>query len=217
MSGVEPSGAAVLGSSLGAGNVSRGPDGRAFSPNGGPRADLPAGPYPMGLMAILATVAMLFAAFTAALLIRRTGADWTPVELPMIVWINAVVIVLSSGLVETSKQRLGHADAESAPLWLSMAGVLGLLFLTGQWVAWRALISQGVLLPSSPHAAFFYMLSAVHGAHVIGGLGALAWTLKRALGGGYTAASHAGLTHAAIYWHFVGAVWIYLLILLSVV
>jgi cytochrome c oxidase subunit 3 len=178
MSGVELAGGAVLGSSVGA-------------ENGGPRADLVQGPYPMGLMAILATVAMLFAAFTAALLIRRTGADWTPVELPMIVWINAVVIVVSSGLVEISKRRLGHGDGESAPLWLSMAAVLGLLFLTGQWVAWRALIAQGVLLPSGPHAAFFYMLSAVHGAHVLGGLGALAWTLKRAFGGGYTASSHA--------------------------
>jgi cytochrome c oxidase subunit 3 len=83
-------------------------------------------------------------------------------------------------------------------------------------VAWKALIAQGVFLPSSPHAAFFYMLSAVHGAHVIGGLGALGWTLNRAFRGAYTATTHTGLTHAAIYWHFVGALWIYLLILLSV-
>jgi cytochrome c oxidase subunit 3 len=170
----------------------------------------------MGLMAILATVSMLFAAFTAALLIRRTGADWTPVELPTIVWLNAVVIVASSVFVEYSKRSLRHDDGAYAPVWLSMGSVLGLLFIAGQWVAWKALIAQGVFLPSSPHAAFFYMLSAVHGAHVIGGLGALGWTLNRAFRGAYTATTHTGLTHAAIYWHFVGALWIYLLILLSV-
>lgn len=195
---------------------SPGPDGHAFSSNGGPHPDSRPGPYPMGLMAILATVSMLFAAFTAALLIRRTGADWTPVELPTVVWLNAVVIVASSVLVESSKRALRHGDGELAPIWLAMGSALGLLFLVGQWAAWRALIAQGVLLPSSPHAAFFYMLSAVHGAHVLGGLGALAWTLNRAFRGAYTATSHSGLTHAAIFWHFVGVLWIYLLILLSV-
>ena len=198
-------------------NLPRGAGGRTFSSNGGPHADLRPGPYPMGLMAILATVAMLFAAFTAALLIRRTGADWRPVELPLIVWFNAGAIVASSVLVEFSKRALGDRDGVHTPVWLAMGSVLGFLFLAGQWVAWRALIAQGVLLPTSPHAAFFYMLSAVHGAHVLGGLGALTWTLNRAFGGAYTAASHAGLDHAAIYWHFVGALWVYLLILLSVV
>ena len=193
-----------------------GPIGPPVSSNGGPPIHLRPGPYPMGLMAILATVSMLFAAFTAALLIRRTGADWTPVELPTIVWLNAVVIVGSSVLVEYSKRALRRGDTVYSPVWLALGSVLGLLFLAGQWVAWQALIAQGVFLPSSPHAAFFYMLSAVHGAHVLGGLGALVWTLNRAFRGVYTATSHTGLTHTAIYWHFVGALWVYLLILLSV-
>jgi len=197
-------------------------NGRVGVSNGRPSSgrlqdDTRDGPYPMGLMAILATVAMLFAAFTAALLIRRTGADWVPVELPPIVWANAFVIVASSALVEFSRRTLKQGDVVYSPVWLTMGSVLGVVFLAGQWMAWQALIDQGVFLPSSPHVAFFYMLSAVHGAHVLGGVGALGWTLKRAFGGAYTATRHGGLVHAAIYWHFVGAVWIYLLILLSVV
>jgi cytochrome c oxidase subunit 3 len=77
-------------------------------------------------------------------------------------------------------------------------------------------MEQGVFLPTSPHAAFFYMLSAIHGAHVLGGLGALAWTLRKALKGAYSAHQYRGLSHVAIYWHFVGAIWIYLLLLLRV-
>ena len=99
--------------------------------------------------------------------------------------------------------------------WLWVAGTAGFVFLLGQIGAWYTLAANGVFLPTNPHASFFYMLSAVHGAHVLGGLVALAWTFHRATRGAYTRDDHAGFTHAAIYWHFVGAVWIYLLILLS--
>lgn len=173
------------------------------------------GPYPMGTMAILATVAMLFAAFTAALLVRRTGTDWMRVPLPSIVWLNTAVLVASSAAVELARACVRRGSTQRSMRWLAIAGVLGLVFLAGQVIAWLMLADRGVFLPTSPHAAFFYMLSGIHGAHVLGGLVALAWTLRRALRGAYTPAHHAGLNHAAIYWHFVGGVWIYLLIVLS--
>ena len=175
----------------------------------------PAGPYPMGLMVLLATVTMLFAAFTAAILMRRTGADWVPVTLPQIVWANTVVILLSSVALEGARRSVRRGgDVRVSGRWLGVAGLLGIVFLAGQILAWRMLVTQGVFLPSSPHAAFFYMLSAVHGAHVVGGIGAVTWTFRRTVAGAYSAANYTGLTHAAIYWHFVGAVWLYLLIIL---
>lgn len=174
------------------------------------------GPYPMGLMAILATVAMLFAAFTAAVLVRRTGADWVRVPLPFVIlWPNTALLALSSLAVEAARGSARRGAADRIARWLAIAGLLGVLFLTGQIVAWRMLAARGVFLPTSPHAAFFYMLSAVHGAHVLGGLGALGWTLRRAVRSAYTRAGHVGLTHAAIFWHFVGGLWVYLLIVLS--
>lgn len=173
------------------------------------------GPYPMGLMSIIATVAMLFAAFTAALLMRRTGIDWIPVPLPRILWVNALVLIASSGAVEGARSSISKGMQERAAVWLGVAACAGLVFLGGQVLGWNLLAQRGVFLPTSPHGAFFYMLSAVHGAHVVGGLVALSWTLRRAATGAYTPGRRAGLTHAAIYWHFVGAVWIYLLVLLS--
>jgi cytochrome c oxidase subunit 3 len=176
---------------------------------------VPAGLFPMGLAALLATVTMLFAAFTAALLVRRTGSDWRPVELPPIVWLNTAFLLASSAAAELARRAVRRGPRERAPVWLGIALLLGLLFLGGQVAAWASLAAVGVFLPTSPHAAFFYVLTAVHGAHVLGGLGALAWTQRRAALGAYTLTDHGGLTHAAIYWHFVGGVWIYLLILLS--
>lgn len=173
------------------------------------------GPYPVGLAGILATVGMLFTAFTAALLVRRTGGDWTSLPLPPIIWANTAVLLASSAAVELARAQLRRERPDRLAGWLALAGLLGVLFLSGQIVAWRMLAARGVFLPTSPNAAFFYMLTAVHGAHVLGGLGALGWTLRRAARGAYTRARHAGVTHAATYWHFVGGVWVYLLTLLS--
>ena len=174
------------------------------------------GLYPIFLLALLATVTMLFASLTAAILIRRTGLDWVPIRLPNIVWANALVILVSSASLELARRSLRLGDKSRAPVWLGFAAVLGVVFLGGQLVAWAGLMEQGVFLPTSPHAAFFYMLSAVHGLHVVGGLGALAWTLRGALNGAYSANQHRGVSHAAIYWHYVGAIWIYLLVLLRI-
>ena len=168
----------------------------------------------MGLMAILATVAMLFAAFTAAVLIRRTGGDWEAVPLPPLIWGNTAVLIMSSVAVERARGAARRDQARQSARWLAVASSLGVLFVAGQVAAWRLLVVRGVVLPSSAYASFFYMLSAVHGAHVVGGLGALGWTLRRAGRGAYRGSRQAGLAHTAIYWHFVGGVWLYLVVLL---
>jgi cytochrome c oxidase subunit 3 len=173
------------------------------------------GRHPIALVAILVTVVMLFTTFTAALLIRRSGEDWVRVSLPGIVWVNTAIILLSSMAVERAR-ALARADAAGRVAgWLLGAALLGLVFLAGQIMAWRWLAAHGVFLSSNPHAAFFYMLSAVHGVHVAGGLGALGWALGRARAGAYSVTQQAGLTHVAIYWHVVAGVWLWLLAVLS--
>jgi cytochrome c oxidase subunit 3 len=173
------------------------------------------GPYPIALFAILVTVAMLFSAFTAALLVRRTGTDWAPIAWPPLVWANTGALLLSSWALERARAAARANALRDISPWLGAAAALGLLFLAGQLVLWRALAARGVFLASSPHASFVYMLSAVHGAHVLGGIGALGWTFRRARAGAYTAGHHAGLNHTAIYWHFVGVVWLWVFALLS--
>lgn len=151
----------------------------------------------VGLAAFVATVTMLFTAFTAAYLIRRTSLDFAPVRLPSLVWVGAVVLVACSAALER---------ARGSRAWLRGALGLGLAFVATQVLAWRELASMGVFLGTSPHASFFYILTGLHGAHVIGGLGAIAYLLV-------TGAGRVDL--AAWYWHFLGAIWIYLLLLLS--
>ena len=167
--------------------------------------------YPIAIAVVLWTVGMLFAAFTAALLVRRGAADWQPVPLPSILWANTLVLALSSAAVEAARRRSrpGGLDLKR---WLGLAGLLGLLFLAGQILAWMSLANAGVFLPTNPHSSFFYMLTAVHGAHVVGGIGALIWAVRRAP---RAATSWQPLKYVATYWHFVGIVWLWLLVALS--
>ena len=182
-----------------------------------PRA-VPAEPrptYPVGLTVVLLTVAILFSAFTAALFVRRSGADWVSIALPPWILVNTGALVLSSLAIETARRRLSGGRTADFERWLAVGTLLGLTFLAGQVAVWRWLAAQGYFLPTSPNASFFYMLSALHAVHVIGGLGALMWVWRRV-------ASHDqddGLRvfgHVAVYWHFVGGLWLYLLTLLSV-
>lgn len=172
------------------------------------------GPYPIGLGVVLVTVAMLFSAFVAALLVRRTGADWTEIELPPLVWVNTGILLLSSAAVELARGAVRRGSREAAVRLLGIAATLGVLFLAGQLAAWHELTAHGLALASGPHAAFFYMLSGTHGAHVLAGVVALFWTRARAARGAYRSQA-AGLTHAAIFWHFVGGVWLSLLAVLT--
>ena len=151
------------------------------------------------LFAFLATVVMLFAGFTAAYLIRRTAADWRPVSLPMMFWFNTAVLAASSVTVE-----LARRTGSRRMLLFTLA--LGLAFVAGQLLAWGQLVAAGFALPATPHGSFVYVLSGVHGVHVLGGLAAL--LLVAARGGAPVL--------AATYWHFVGAVWAYVLIVLCV-
>jgi cytochrome c oxidase subunit 3 len=170
---------------------------------------------PIGLYTVLVTVAMLFSAFTAALLVRRTGEDWIPVVWPPLVWINTGVLALSSAAVELARDAARREASRDIPRWIAVAVALGLAFVAGQVALWHTLAQDGIVLSSGPHASFVYVLSGVHAVHVLGGIGALGWTYARARSGAYAASRDAGLAHTATYWHFVGVVWLWLFALLS--
>jgi cytochrome c oxidase subunit 3 len=156
---------------------------------------------------------MLFIGFTSAYILRRASADWRPLEAPGVLWVNTAVLVLSSLTLERARRRLRGWDLSGAQTGMAATVFLGLAFLAGQVLGWRALQARGVFLATSPHSAFFYLLTGVHGAHLLGGL---LWGLvtiarlrrMRLLPG------EDGLGLFATYWHFLGALWLYLLLLL---
>jgi cytochrome c oxidase subunit 3 len=165
----------------------------------------------LGLWIFLGTVTMLFAGFTSAYMVRQAGPDWGPMPRPPILWINTGVLLVSSVLVEIGRRR-----PLAVRRWVSGATALGVLFLLGQLLAWRALRAQGIYLPTNPHSAFFYILTGVHGAHVVGGLIALLSVLALTWRDVSGERVRRRFSLCAVYWHFVGGLWLYLLLVLFI-
>ena len=170
----------------------------------------------LGLWMFLATVTMLFAAFTSAYVVRRSGADWRHVALPSILWLNTLVLAASSGALEVGRIRGERGRWLSANAAVALAFLLGVGFVGGQYAAWRQMVAAGVYLPTSPHSSFFYMLTAVHATHVVAALVVLAWagvaTIRGSLNPRIWAAR---MTLCRTFWHYLGAVWLFLFTLVS--
>lgn len=176
-----------------------------------PAARAPWTPARTGVWVGIAAISMSFAAFTSALIVREgPGSDWQHFRLPPVLYANTLVLLISSALLEIGRRR--QRDGRAASSWLAASGILGVAFLLGQIVAWRALAAQGLFLASSPSSAFFYLLTVIHAIHVTGGLAGLGYTYRRLA---RTPGSAAGvLTAAATYWHFMAALWLYVLFVL---
>lgn len=166
----------------------------------------------LGLWMFLATVTMLYAAFSSAYLVRGASRDWIAVALPGILWWNTVLLVLSSGAVEIGR-RVAVADRwRQARTWLVVASGLGLAFLAGQVGAWLQLVASDVSWSTSPHSSFFYILSGTHAIHVVG-----AWIFLAAVTLGVgdqrrDSVARLGLMRrCATFWHFLAGLWLYLL------
>jgi cytochrome c oxidase subunit 3 len=178
---------------------------------------VPARTYRIGMWMGLVAIVMLFAAFTSAMIVRRGASnDWTSIALPRLLYFNTLILLASSVALEISRRALAAGNAGLFKLWLYATTILGAAFLGGQLLAWRQLASRGVYLSTNPSSSFFYLLTAAHGLHLLGGVIALCYLLWKAprLAAGLKKPVAVDVT--AIYWHFMDGLWIYLLLLLTV-
>lgn len=171
----------------------------------------------VGLWVFLGSLTMLFAAFTSAYLVRRAGSDWAPLQVPSVLWINTVVLLLSSVTIELGRRAFESWRPLAFRKWMSVTFFLGALFIAGQFLAWRQLAEQGIFLGSNPHSSFFYVLTSVHAVHVLGGIAALLYVMVQSWRYRLTPGVSSAPALCATYWHFVDAVWIYLFFVLFVV
>ena len=176
-------------------------------------------PSATGIWVVLASITMTFAAFTSALIVRQGSAlDWHHLTLPSILYLNTGTLLASSFTLEIARRRVGvfmrgqRSEAAAHPAhWLYITLSLGLLFVAGQYVAWLQLRSQGLYLATNPNSSFFYVLTAVHALHVSGGLGGLGRVIYKLNNSTLRKSTLDATSH---YWHFMDALWVYLLVLL---
>jgi cytochrome c oxidase subunit 3 len=181
---------------------------------------LPA-PSRTGIWVGLAAITMSFAAFTSALVVREgsSATDWQHLTLPPILYFNTSLLVLSSLTLELARRRIAtffrglDGTVSAAMGWLLLTLGLGLAFVGGQYAAWLRLKSQGLFLATSPNGSFFYVLTGVHALHVLGGLGGLLRVIRR-MAATVPYLRRSTLDATSYYWHFMGILWLYLLMVL---
>lgn len=170
----------------------------------------------LGLWMFLATVAMLFAAFASAYIVRSSGSDWTRVALPDVLSVNTLLLCASSVALEIGSRGGAQRRWQVALGGLVGALSLGIGFLIGQVRAWQQLQSAGIGLPSSPHSSFFYLLTGAHGVHVVAALAVLAYTCYVAIGPARRDARRwrNAIGMARTFWHFLLGVWLFVVALI---
>lgn len=174
-------------------------------------------PSSTAIWVVLFAVTMMFAAFSSALIVRKgSSLDWQGFALPSILYFNTLVLIVSSLTLEVARRRVttfmgGGIQVENPTRWLYVTLFLGLLFVAGQYVAWSQLRAEGLYLATNPSSSFFYLLTVTHALHVLGGLGGLLYVIRKL---NRSALRRNQLVATARYWHFMGLLWVYLLLLL---
>lgn len=170
---------------------------------------------------LLLVVMMTFAGLiTAYVFIGANRApEWRPFDLPIQVWLSTALIIASSLVYHAGKRALDRNDQPSAKKWLIATTIIGAAFISSQLLVWLELVNRGFYMSGNPYAGFFYILTGVHAVHVLGGIAALGSILLRSWHPSNNDAEIAKRQSIGAvvgwYWHFMGMLWIVLLVLLG--
>lgn len=169
---------------------------------------------PTGLWVYFAVATVLFSLIGAAYLMRMgvghpgEGLDWRPTPKPALLWVNTAILILSSFTFEWTRVAARRGLTDRVVIGLLTAGFFSFAFLAGQLAVWRQLADAGYFLTTNPANAFFYLITTLHGLHLLGGLVAWSRTTTKVWDGVEPAEASLSVDLCAIYWHFLLVVWL---------
>jgi cytochrome c oxidase subunit III len=182
---------------------------------GGDRArvyrSVPERVYVTGLWIALCGILMFFLALISAYVVREglSQDDWLVLSIPPIVWLNTGILIVSSFTLKRSRDLQAQNDEAGFLQWWFATAVLGVIFLVGQLSAWRDLAQAGLYLRTDPNTGFFYVFTASHGLHLLGGVGALILIGVRPP---QFLRCDLATRIVGVYWHFLCGLWLLLLL-----
>ncbi len=168
----------------------------------------------LALGVFLCVATSLFALLTSAYFMRMANADWSAPQLPRLLWLNTAVLVASSIAVQWTRNSARRFDSSRVRSGLLGGGLLTIAFLVGQIAVWRILAASGAYAAANPANAFFYLFTAVHALHLLGGLWVWGRTTAAAWGDIDIPRMRLRIELCAVYWHFLLLVWLVLFVLL---
>ena len=161
-----------------------------------------------GLRVFLGFVTVIFTLFVVVYVERMVFADWKPMPEPWLLWVNTAILVISSIGLQWAWVSADKGDADGVKKGLYLGGVLAFAFLTGQLLVWQQLVDLGYYASSNPASAFFYLFTALHAVHLLGGLVAWGRTAIKVKSGMDVAKVRGSVELCAVYWHFLLVIWI---------
>jgi cytochrome c oxidase subunit III len=171
-------------------------------------------PKKFALWIFIASVLMIFAALTSAYIVRQADGNWMLFDLPDSFWITSAIILASSVTMHWAYWSAKKDNLEATKLAISLTSVLGVAFLIGQYMAWGDLVERNVYFVGNPSGSFVYVLSGLHGLHIIGGVVFLFIVLVAAFRYKVHSRSLDQIEMCATYWHFLDGLWLYLFVFL---
>ena len=161
----------------------------------------------VGLRVFFAVACSLFLLFVVSYRMRMYYEDWVPLREPLLLWFNTAVLVLASLFMQLAKRAAGRADWPVTQRWFYGGGTAAIAFIALQLLLWQRLADAGHFVASNPASSFFYLITAAHGVHVLGGI--IAWLRTLALAGvpGREQNYRLKVELCTQYWHFLLLVW----------
>ena len=171
-------------------------------------------PKKFALWLFLVSVVMIFAGLTSAFIVRQSEGNWLEFDLPQIFWVNSAIIILSSLSMHWAYRSAKKDHLDQLKLALGITTALGIAFLVGQWYSWVALVDMDVYFVGNPAGSFLYVLTGLHAIHLISGVIFLIIVLISSFKYKIHSKRLTTLDMCATYWHFLGALWLYLFMFL---
>jgi cytochrome c oxidase subunit 3 len=208
---------------MGPGGRFPGPNGKKPGGNGwhgGDRSKRRFSPatYRITMWVVLAAVVMMFAALSMVYMMSSSQQNG-PVAMPTMFFVSTALILISSGTLHWAKRSLQQDRPRSYLRWLLATLVLGVGFLVSQLVSWRQLARAGVYFAGHPRSTFFYLATALHGAHLIGGIGLISYLVIRRLRLVWPLEADKNTAWnnvVGLYWHAMDGIWVWLFLLLLI-
>ncbi len=171
-------------------------------------------PQKFAMLLGCASMTMMFMGFTSAFIVRQAGGNWLEFLLPNMFFYSTGAIVLSSITIHIAYRAFKKGITSVYRSFLVLSFLLGLAFVVMQYFAWQEMGEMGVFMDTNPSGSFVYVISGVHAAHVLGGIGVLTVALVHAFALKHKVTEKRKLRFelSLIYWHFVDVLWLYILL-----
>lgn len=208
---------------IGSGGKFPGPNGKKPGGNGfhggdGSKRKFSPSSYRLTMWMVLAAIVMMFGALSAAY-VMLSEEERKPVTMPRMFFVSTGLILVSSVTFQRAKRSLQQDRARAYLRWLLVTLGLGISFLVSQLIGWRELARAGVYFSGHPRSTFFYLATALHGGHLLGGIGLVLYLVVRRLRPLWQlhAEKNTAWTRVVgLYWHAMDGIWIWLFVLLLI-